>query len=140
MVRVAPKGKETVINVGTGIEVAIRNEGEYRINWAKIDKDIYIHKEVHAELEAKHKNLNQKYENLAEKATKFNEKYEKLSEEYRNLEIDRNEWEDNFYVATDEKTTLSKLLDSCREKLVISNAIWLFVSLGLLGVIGYLTM
>jgi uncharacterized coiled-coil DUF342 family protein len=131
MVRVAPKGKETIINVGTGIEVAIRNEGEYRINWAKIDENIYVHKEIHAELEKKHKNLNRKYR-------KLNEKVEEFDEKYKNLENDRDAWLVRYEEVSGERNRLAAALDSWKTKLVISNLIWFFLTLGLTGVIGYL--
>jgi len=113
--------KETVIDIGLGIKVGIRNDGKYRINWADIDSKIYIHKEIYEELETKNKELNKKFENLAEK-------YNKTDEKIENLKSERNHWEEEFYRVKDIAVEKTISVDRWKRRLVTTNSIWFFAT------------
>ena len=128
MTKVAAGDKETVIKVGTGITVGIRNEGSYRINWADVDGKKYIHKEIYEELDTKKKELARKLMNI-------NENYGKLEKEWINEKNEKKRWEDEFYNMRD--TALKKvfLADKWKKYFVIMASAWFFTALLLLIVI-----
>jgi len=88
MAKVAAGEKETVIKVGTGITIGVRNEGPYRINWADIDDKRYVHKEIYDNLDTKKKELVRKLKNIREN-------YGKLEEEWIN---EKKRWEKKLVV------------------------------------------
>lgn len=101
MTKVAAGYKETVIEVGAGITIGVRNEGPYRINWANVDGTRYVHKEIYDNLDTQKKEL-------ATKFTNIKKNYGKLEEEWINEKNEKKRW---------------------KKKLVVTNAIWLFATL-----------
>lgn len=101
MTKVAAGEKETVIKVGTGITIGVRNEGPYRINWANVDGIRYVHREIYDNLDTKKKELAKKLKNIREN-------YGKLEEEWINEKNEKKRW---------------------KKKLVVTNTIWLFAIL-----------
>jgi hypothetical protein len=121
MAKVAAGDKETVIEVGTGITIGVRNEGPYRINWANVDGTRYVHKEIHEELEEKKKELAKKLKNI-------NENYGKLEKKWINEKDEKKRWETEFYRVKDiavEKTLSS---DKWKERFIIMTAAWFFTA------------
>jgi len=128
MAKVAAGDKETVIKVGTGITIGVRNEGPYRINWAKIDGSRYVHKELYDNLDTKKKELAKKLKNIRENCGK-------LEEEWINEKNEKKRWENEFYRVKDIAVKELLRADKWKRNFCIMAGFWLVTALILLIVI-----
>jgi len=128
MTKVAAGDKETVIQVGTGITIGVRNEGPYRINWANVDGTRYVHREIYDNLDTKKKELAKKLKNIREN-------YGKLEEEWINEKNEKKRWEDKFFEVKDAAIKYMTLKDRWKTRFIIVASAWFFTALILLLVI-----
>lgn len=128
MTKVAAGAKETVIEVGTGITIGVRNEGPYRINWANVDGTRYVHKEIYEELEERKQELVRKLKNIREN-------YGKLEKEWINEKNEKKDWEDEFFRVRDIAVEKTISADRWKRNFCIMAGIWLVTALILLIVI-----
>ena len=128
MAKVAAGDKETIIKVGTGITIGVRNEGPYRINWAEVDEKRYIHKEIYDELEEKRLVLAQKLENV-------NKNYGKLEKQWIWEKDQKKRWEAEFYRVKDIAVEKVLLVDKWKRNFYIVASVWTVTALILLIVI-----
>jgi len=128
MTKVAAGDKETVIEVGTGITIGVRNEGPYRINWANVDGTRYVHKEIYEELDTRKKELAQKLEDIKEN-------YGKLEEKWINEKNEKKRWENEFFRVKDIAVKELLRADKWKRNFVIIASVWFFTALILLIVI-----
>jgi DNA repair exonuclease SbcCD nuclease subunit len=128
MAKVAAGEKETVIKVGTGITIGVRNEGPYRINWADIDDKRYVHKEIYDNLDTKKKELAKKFMNIKEN-------YGKLEKEWINEKNEKKDWQDEFFRVRDIAVEQISLADKRKRNFCIMAGVWLVTALILLIVI-----
>ncbi len=128
MAKVAAGDKETVIKVGTGITIGVRNEGPYRINWAKIDGKRYVHKEIYDNLDTKKKELAKKFMNIKEN-------YGTLEKKWTNVKDEKKRWEAEFYRVKDIAVEKTLSADRWKNNFCMMAGIWLVTALILLIVI-----
>ena len=128
MAKVAAGDKETVIKVGTGITIGVRNEGPYRINWANVDGTQYVHKDIYNNLDTQKKELARKLKNI-------NENYGKLEEKWINEKDQKKRWESEFYRVKDIAVEKVLLVDKWKRNFYIVASVWTVTALILLIVI-----
>jgi hypothetical protein len=128
MTKVAAGDKETVIEVGTGITIGVRNEGPYRINWANVDGTRYVHREIYDNLDTKKKELAKKLKNIREN-------YGTLENKLTNVKDEKKRWEKEFYRVKDTAVEKTLSADRWKNNFCIMAGVWLVTALILLIVI-----
>jgi hypothetical protein len=128
MTKVVAGDRETVIEVGTGITIGVRNEGPYRINWANVDGTRYVHKEIYDVLAEEKDKLSLEFKKMAKK-------YGEMDEKLENVKLEKEDWKEDALRLSKIATVKAASAKRWKTSFIVMFSGWLLIALALIIVI-----